>query len=92
MHEGTRPIADYGARRFELFIEYKYVSLSQSEHLFFHLFGKVTQVEPVYGQKIVMTAALSVYSIKQFTSKKRDELEYLLEKNDVILSLKERLW
>jgi hypothetical protein len=56
--------------------------------LFFHSFGKRTQVEPVYGQKIVMTAALGVYSIKKFTSKKRDELEYLLEKYYTFLSLR----
>jgi hypothetical protein len=33
--------------RFELFVGYKEVSLGQSEGMFFHFFGKVTEVELV---------------------------------------------
>jgi hypothetical protein len=55
------------------------VFLDQSECLFFHFFAKLTQSEPVYGQIIVIVAALNVCNIKKFTSELTDVLEYLRE-------------
>jgi hypothetical protein len=49
----------------------KEVFLDQSEHLFFHFFGKVTKGEPVCRQMIVIAAALSVFKIEKLKVNKQ---------------------
>jgi hypothetical protein len=92
MHDVLQPIAELlHEHRFRGDLNFlqnssKFLT-DQLECLFFHFFGNVTPVEPVYGQIIVMSSALNVSNITKFTNGQTDVLKYLSKKSDVFLSL-----